>query len=112
MPDTEEIGTDFLRLQKLDIGNNVIENIDDVKYLVAMPVLRTLVLQGNPFRMNDDQTETDSFATYTHHVLNVLRQLSFLDGADITAEEKITAANMFGEDEPHRQEILKKYFAK
>jgi Leucine-rich repeat (LRR) protein len=112
-PETGEILTEFLKLQRLDIANNTIENVGDVEYLVSMPLLRNLALQGNPFRMNDQpENEFDTFASYKHHVLNVLRQLSILDGEEITAEEKITAANMFGEDEPHRQEILQRYFAK
>lgn len=101
--------TDFLQLRNLDVSNNEIEHISDVEFLVKMRMLRTLALHGNAFNCADQIEQCDE-STYKKHVINILRQLSNLNGSEITAEQKIAAANMFGEDLPQRQEILQKYF--
>jgi hypothetical protein len=70
------------RLQTLDLGDNRVVRIDELRFLQPLKQLRHLSLDGNPVA---------DAATYRHEVLGLLPQLQSLDGQEITGAERLYA---------------------
>lgn len=65
------------KLQVFYVGNNNIEDMNEVNRMAQLPNLRDLLLTGNPLAENTDPD------VYRHDVCKRLKQLIVLDGVPI-----------------------------
>ena len=77
-------------LIELHLRENLIEDIEEIKYLINCPKLRILSLSGNPISKE---------LNYRDIIINKLPQLVKLDDHIITSEERMKAQNKM-EDVP------------
>ena len=113
----EDFAGRYSLLTSLDLADNPIAAPEEVTHLAGLPLLRDLYFQVSEeettAEQNVDQAEEKTPEEKVHYkwiVLNLCRQISILNGIEVTPEEKVKAANLFGEDIPERQQILDKYF--
>jgi hypothetical protein len=87
-------------LQHLDLSGNLIEAVRQAEFLMDLPLLNSLVLTGNAVQRKE---------YYRRRVLLRLPRLTMLDGAIVSAEECVKAANLHGADIDARVEVFHKY---
>ncbi len=66
-------------MTELYLRKNLIDNLQDIKYLQNLPNLKVLWLWDNPICQNPN---------YRQYIIKVLPNLTKLDNAQVTAEEK------------------------
>jgi hypothetical protein len=91
-------------LMCLDAGSNNIAYVRQTDFLVGLQWLSTVVLTGNPCSKK---------RLYRRRVIHRLARLFKLDESDVTAEEQIETANMYGSelsDAEGRANIFYKHF--
>ena len=88
-------------LQSLDIANNHFNTLEEIQELRPLPLLKSLLVAGNPMM---------DAADVRLHVLNILPTLVSLDGVAASAEEKVHAFNLHGVDNQALKSIRQKFF--
>jgi hypothetical protein len=111
----------YPRLTSLDLSSNQITNVIQLHHLSELPMLCSLSIYNNPFdtKYNEAEgseanssTQQKESRIYKWHALYMCRRITCLDGENISAEEKVKACNIFGNDFEERQVIIDKYFSK
>ncbi|CAM9150868.1 unnamed protein product, partial [Choristocarpus tenellus] len=78
----------------LDIQYNEVSEVRQVEFLQSLPLLHTLILEGNPI---------DRLEAYRQRVLFRLQRLIILDRNKVPPEEKVKAINLMGEEDSDLQ---------
>ncbi|KAJ1162764.1 hypothetical protein NDU88_003229 [Pleurodeles waltl] len=73
-------------LETINLEGNKISDLDEIRYLEDLPLLRELTLLKNPVQ---------ELAEYWHSVIFMLQRLTGLDQKKIQVEEKVAAVNKY-----------------
>lgn len=88
-------------LRELNVADNFICGMRQMEYLVKLTALETLTLLGNAIVRKTD---------YFPRVVFRLENLQVLDGEEISPEDRVKAANVYGGVElQHRQEVHERH---
>jgi hypothetical protein len=87
-------------LQSLDLSKNSIDAVRQTEFLRDLPLLSSLTLAGNVVQKKE---------FYRRRILLRLPRLTMLDGAIVSAEECVKAANLHGADIESRVEVFHTY---
>lgn len=91
-------------LTELLLARNAIANSSEMRHLAPLSLIASLDLTGNPVVL----CGSDS-VPYRMHVCQQLPSLANLDGATVTAEEKVGAAWHFGDADAELRKIRDKH---
>jgi Leucine-rich repeat (LRR) protein len=78
-------------LKVLDLSENLLDNLDELRFLADIKTLRTLKLLGNP--MIPKQLAQQK--VYRLRTIHGLSHLTNLDEISVSAEEKVAALNKY-----------------
>ncbi|KNC49738.1 leucine-rich repeats and guanylate kinase domain containing [Thecamonas trahens ATCC 50062] len=78
-------------LFEVDAGGNFIKDVEQVAHLAPLPLLRKVTLAGNPMAADEG---------YRTRTLFLVPQLAYLDGGEVSAEDKVAVVNMYDPPQP------------
>ncbi|KAE9259238.1 hypothetical protein PR003_g34871, partial [Phytophthora rubi] len=83
--------SELVNLQRLNLANNRLRDVDEFEHLRKLVVLRQLSFADEHFGSNPVVTHPD----YRSFAITILKQLRQLDGTPVGSDERTTAEDQF-----------------